>query len=176
MERTAQSPTELHGQAVRLADKYKENFVDLGVILRKLKADSPDLFKQVYMETKLSYRKALYLVEIARRTADLPISREQLAELGWTKVQAIGAVLTDANCESWLAEAQNHTAEDLKDMVAGKRVIRGARNVTLRLAPKDHERFIQALLAHGAVQKNGGVKRKEEAIINIIAKLEKANG
>jgi hypothetical protein len=59
--------------ALELASKFEENFVELGRLLRFLQDHNPNLFKGVCKETGLSPRKAYYLASLARQIEKLAI-------------------------------------------------------------------------------------------------------
>jgi len=166
------SKQETFDRAVRLAARFDDDFMELGRLLKRLQERDHELFKQVCGETHLDRRKAYYLVQIARRVEGLPIPRERLARIGWTKMQLVADQLMRQNWREMLELAEQHTARGLKAVLAGKRA--NERCVVLYLRPKDYQRFANALLKHGARPNGAGLLNKEQAVMALIELAEKA--
>ena len=62
-----------YDDALELASKFEENFVELGRRLRLLQDNNQNLFKGVCAKTGLDLRKAYYLASMARQIG-FPIS------------------------------------------------------------------------------------------------------
>ena len=82
--------------------------------------------------------------------SDLGILRDQLVNIGWTKM----AVLAE-NCESEKVKdaldlAEAHTAKELPVALKGTLPMRKARTVKLRLTPRQYDKFAAVLIANGA--------------------------
>src|SRR5271155_3212970 len=160
--------------ALELAFEFEENFVELGRKLRYLQDNNHNLFKGVCFKTVLAPRKAYYLARMARQIEKLGIPDQQLIDLGWTKVAAIGLHLTKANWRELLNLARRHTVRDLKIVAEGGRPVPGTRCVLLYLKPGQYEAFAKAILQHGGKAKGPGLKNTERALMNLIAKAETA--
>jgi hypothetical protein len=160
------SKQEAFDRAVRLAARVDDDFIELARLLWRLKERDQELFTEVCEKTRLDRRKAYYLVQIARTIDGLPIQREQLAGIGWTKMQVIADQLTRHNWREMLELAEQHTARGLKAVLAGKRA--NERCVVLHLRPKDYQRFAKAIMKHGARPNGSGLLNKEQALMALI--------
>lgn len=160
------------GRAVRLASRIDEDFIELGHLLKQLQERDSELFEQVHKETRLGRRKAYYLTAIARAIEGLPIPRERIAAVGWTKMQLIAEKLTIENWEEFLQLAEEHTARGLKAVLAGKRA--NDRCVVLYLSPKNYQRFAKILMKHGARPNGAALSNKEAALMAVVAIAERA--
>ncbi len=165
--------TEIYNECIALAAQ-KDNFVQLGRLLRKLQVEDNELFKQLIEEAGLKRRMAYYLAEVARRFEGIPISDDQLTAIGWTKAAIIGPHVTRGNWPKLAALAEEHSAHDLQIIMDGGMPIPDSKRVILFLKPTQFERFSRAVLAHGGQQKNGSLKNKERALMNLIASAGKA--
>ncbi len=67
-----------YDDALELASKFEENFVELGRRLRLLQDNNQNLFKGVCAKTGLDLRKAYYLASMARQIDKLSIPDQQL--------------------------------------------------------------------------------------------------
>jgi hypothetical protein len=166
------SKQETFDRAVRLAARFDDDFIELGRLLKRLHERDHELFKQVCEKTRLDRRKAYYLVQIARQVEGLPIPRERLARIGWTRMQLVADQLTRENWPQMLELAEQHTAHGLKAVLAGKRP--NERCVVLYLRPKDYQRFANAVMKHGARPNGSGLLNKEQALMALIDLAEKA--
>jgi len=129
----------------------------------------------VCAETGLGERKAYYLAAIGKKIEGLPIPNETLANVGWTKMQIIGKLLTEVNWQEFLAVAEAHTTRDLKVIAKGLRPTPGMKTVYLHLTPGQHKKFTQAILENGGEAKGVGIVNVERALMNVIAKTEAAS-
>ncbi len=166
------SKQETFDRAVRLASRVDDDFIELARLLWRLKERDQDLYNRVRDETGLDRRKAYYLVQIARTIDGLPIPRERLARIGWTKMQIIADQLTRQNWREMLELAEQHTAHGLKAVLAGKRA--NERCVVLYLRPKDYQRFANAIMKHGARPNGSGLLNKEQALMALVELAERA--
>ncbi len=160
--------------ALELASKFEENFVELGRLMRYLQDHNHNLFKGVCAKTVLDPRKAYYLARMARQIERLGIPDQQLIDLGWTKVAAIGLHFTKANWRELIKLAQRHTVRDLKIIVQGGTPVPGTRCVLLYLKPQQYELFAKAILQHGGEAKGPGLKNTERALMTLIQKTTAA--
>ena len=166
--------TDTYSEAVALSAKPEDNFVKLGRLLRKLKVEDNDQFKQLIKESGLGRRKAYYLAEIARRFEGLPITDAQLTAIGWTRAHIIGPDVTPRSWQELLTLAEQHTARELKLVMKGDRPTPGTRCVLLYLKPTQYDRYARATVAHGGKLVAGSLKIRERALMNLIAATEKA--
>ena len=103
------SKQETFDRAVRLAARLDDDFIELGRLLKRLQERDHELFKQVCEETHLDRRKAYYLIQIARQVEGLPIPRERLARIGWTRMQLVADQLTRENWPQRCWSSPNNT-------------------------------------------------------------------
>jgi len=164
--------TEYFMRAVRLAMRADDDFIELGRLLWKLKELDQNLFTRVQRQTRLTRRKAYYLVQVARTIDGLPIPRERLARIGWTKMQLIADELSPSNWRQMLQLAEEHTAHGLKAVLAGERP--NDRCVVLYLSPMDYRHFANALIKHGAEPNGQGLLNKERALMTLINAADEA--
>jgi hypothetical protein len=165
--------TDLFNEAVALSAKFKDNFVKLGRLLRKLQVEDHNLFKQFIEESGLGRRKAYYFAEIARRFEGLLINDAQFTAIGWTRAHIIGPHVTPRNLQELLALAEQHNARELKLIMEGGRPTPGTRCVLLYLKPTQYDRYARATVAHGGKMVGGSLKDCERALMNIIVAAEK---
>ena len=163
-------PFDVYEDALELASKYEENFVELGRKLRYLLDHTPNLFKGVCKETTLSPRKAYYLARLAKQIEKLGIPDQALIDVGWTKVAAIGLDFTKANWRELLKHAKEHNVRDLKIIAQGGKPVPGTRCVLLYLKPAQYEKFAKAILANGGKANGPGLANTERALMAIVAK------
>ena len=166
------SKQETFDSAVRLAARVDDDFIELAAYCGGFKERDQDLYNRVCDETRLDRRKAYYLSRSHGRSKDLPIPRERLARIGWTKMQIIADQLTRQNWREMLELAEQHTAHGLKAVLAGKRA--NERCVVLYLRPKDYQRFANAIMKHGARPNGSGLLNKEQALMALVELAEKA--
>ncbi|MBW0159639.1 hypothetical protein [Sedimentimonas flavescens] len=83
-----------------MPDKELEtlNFLEQGELIRQTMEDAPDELPALLADLKIGKRKAYYLVAVVRGFEGLPVSREDLLKIGWTKLQIIHPGL---NSENW---------------------------------------------------------------------------
>src|SRR5208337_851216 len=168
------SNDELYSEAEALSANVEDNFLDLGKALRKLLDRDPALFQQLWQKTSLGRRKAYYLVEVSRVFDPLPISRNRLKKLGWTKLQIIGRQITKDNAQELLAIAEENTAKQLERLMRGEKPIDNAHCMLMYFSPKQYKVVGEAMLANGGVKSGRGVVGKEEALVRALKKLKDA--
>jgi len=106
------------------------NFGDfkLGGLLAKVESDgywksyghaSFKAYLQIVEENfGVSYRKQRYLIDIYNKLVNAEIPWEKVSGLGWTKLKELGKVLTAANVDLWVGEAEKLTVLQLQVKVA----------------------------------------------------------
>jgi len=161
---------EAYEEAIDLASKYEENFLELGRKLRFLQDNNHNLFKGVCKETGLDPRKAYYLARMSRQIEKLGIPDQQLIDVGWTKVTVIGLHLGKANWKGLLKLAHEHSVRDMKILMQGGTPVPGTRCVLLYFKPLQYEVFAKAVLQHGGNLSGQGLTNTERALLNLIKK------
>jgi hypothetical protein len=103
-----------HKLISELMDETEVTFFRLGGILSIVQANgwyAPYASFREFIEQKhgLSYRKAIYWIEIYNRLSNSGIPWVKVKDVGWTKLQIIASVLTLENVDEWVtvAGAQN---------------------------------------------------------------------
>ena len=115
-------------------------------------------------------------MKIVRAIENLPIPEPMLAEAGWTKMEVLAKHLTPSTWEQLLKLALENTARNLKRFLIGQRVVPGARCVVMFLSPEDYNRFAAKAIVHHDGEVHGlGFRFLEQALMNIVAKVEGAS-
>jgi hypothetical protein len=103
-----------HVLITELMEETEVTFFRLGGILSVIQANGwyqPYASFREFVEQKhgLSYRKAIYWIEIYNRLSNSGIPWTKVKDVGWTKLQIIASVLTIENVDEWVtvAGAQN---------------------------------------------------------------------
>ena len=103
-----------HKLISELMEETEVTFFRLGGILSVVQANGwyqPYASFREFVEQKhgLSYRKAIYWIEIYNRLSNSGIPWAKVKDVGWTKLQIIASVLTTENVDEWVtvAGAQN---------------------------------------------------------------------
>lgn len=73
-------------------------------------------YAEVELETK--YRKAMYFVDIWKRTKELKINKTKLQQIGWTKAKEIVGVMDEENAEELMDLAKGKSTKELQEAVA----------------------------------------------------------
>ena len=174
-----QSSAALFKRAQTLSSKDNDGTIALAEVLSDLRAlpkppdgDRPTLNELVAL-TKLSKRAVCYLLKVWRRFSDLDISRDRLAQIGWTKLAAIAENCDLGDEQNALTLAEACTLKELPARLKGIAAKPKARTVLLRLTRRQHERFESILLAHGASRpkKGRGLSGKEKALMMALGQL-----
>jgi hypothetical protein len=169
------TPKELYDSAVEMAGNIEDNFLELGKTLRQLQdKGGGELFQKFIVKTQIKRRKAYYLVEVSRIFDPLPISRNRLRKIGWTKLQLIGAKTTKDNVQEMLEMAENNTAQQLQAVMRGDKPVANSHCVLMYFSPKQYEELEEALLANGGTRSGRGIVDKEKALINALRKAKGA--
>lgn len=123
------SKEEVRGEDVReqigeLSHKLQENYMELAQLL-------DETYEQAYYlkwgygsfpefcneELSIKYRRARYLVLIAKTVRRLGLDWDRIVGIGWTKMRSITSLLTDENYGKWLDQAEELTTDQLVQVV-----------------------------------------------------------
>lgn len=108
-------------KAADLIEQGDRSVFELGSILLKVEEDAlhgEDLdFKAWVAELGLKYRKARYLVDIARTIRDLKIEWKNVEHLGWSKLARVCPILTGENQKDILQDVAEMSLADIEDYV-----------------------------------------------------------
>src|SRR5271166_1279646 len=168
------STEEIYEKALSMAKNVEDNFLDLGRQLRQLQDREPELFQKIVEQSDLGRRKAYYLVEVSRTFDPLPISRNRLKKIGWTKLQLLAKQITKDNAQELLALAEENTTKQLEKLMRGEKPIDNAHCMLMYFSPKQYKVVEEAMLANGGVKSGRGVVGKEEALVRALKKLKDA--
>jgi len=155
------------------AQDTPQTFLDQAAHLREVLEETPEDFPKEAKALGISLRTAYYLVEVDRTFETLPVSRERLLKIGWTKLQLISAGLTEDDLEERLARAEAHTVQELRDLFEGDGdAPTKKRTVLLYLAPEEYAVYAEVLKAHGAKPSPRGLSGQEAALMTALKKLQ----
>jgi hypothetical protein len=91
------TPRELKKRITDLSSNAKPSFLDLARALHMLHELDIEEFNGLLRRSKLSPRKAYYLVKIGEQYGSLVRYRSRLQSIGWTKLTIIGEHITPQN-------------------------------------------------------------------------------
>lgn len=156
-------------EIARLTEREPEDFIQLGRLLRHLKAANKATYDATLIKVGIGSRKAFYLREISQKLEELGVSDAGFNEIGWTKTQIIVPHLTRGNAKRLVKLAKSNTAQELKALVPEKTARPKRRCVVLYFGPSQYTEFKRAILANGGKPHSGrGLSGKERALMAII--------
>lgn len=144
------------------------SFIDLARALSELNEADKAGFQRCVEESGIGRRRAFCLVAVHRTFGRLPVPRERLESIGWTKLHALIGVVDDENYEQWLSRAEALSLRTLDRLVRNERPEQQKRLIQFRLEPADHERLTAALVENGAIARGNGLDGKEEALMRLV--------
>jgi hypothetical protein len=160
----------MFAKAISLAKTFEENFVELAASLYKLREADPARVSDFLAASRISRRKAQYLLAIHETFKDA--DKAILAELGWTKLLVIEPIARkgDRTIDQLLEAALGRTAADLKRFLADTAVASRPRSMLLYFTDDEYDRLRKVLLANGAKAsvKGKGLIDKEQAIMKLV--------
>ncbi|MCJ2077608.1 hypothetical protein MKK68_18455 [Methylobacterium sp. E-016] len=154
----------LYQRAVRLALDWKGNIFELAETLSALRADHPAQFADWLKRPDVSRRRTYYLVKIAEAYNELPIARDRLNRLGWTKLNEMAEIITEANADELIALAERSTVVELRRGLAMEQPAEKACSMVFHLDAEQHRDLSKALILNGAKPGRRGLSNKEAAI------------
>ena len=159
---------DLYHQVVGLAKAVDENFIELGKALRELQDTDPDKFRLALNHSGLKQRKAYYLVTIDRVFSKIPVPKDRLRRIGWTKLNILTRYIDKQNYSELLKKAEQYTAKELEQLLRGEEPMTNARAVLCYFDPKDYALLEKALIMFKGQKSGRGIVNKEEAIMNMV--------
>ena len=163
-------------RARRLAGRPSTASLELAEAIWKAEQARPGSLRRLVAETGLGLRKAYYLRKIWERFAHLDVSRERLAEVGWTKLTLIATYAPSGAEARWLDLATTGaTAKELESRLKGAGWGKPkAHSVLLRLSPSQYRTLAGMLQKFGArpARKGRGLVDKERALMRALERLE----
>jgi hypothetical protein len=149
----------LYDKALELSANVPDNFMELGRALAQLYDLDRDIFRQLAAKSNIGLRRAYHLIEVSRTVEAMAITRDQLGQIGWPKLQLIVNHLTPNTLEALLRLAEESTVEDLKHHLRGWKRPGGNAHCMLRyFSPKSYEQLGGALVSEGGAPSAGVVK------------------
>jgi len=159
---------DLYNKVVELSSTVDENFLELASTLRHLQDTDPEKFRMAVTHTQLGQRKAYYLVTIDRVFSKIPVKKDRLKRIGWTKLNILTRYIDKTNYADLLKKAEDHTAKELEQILQGKEPVSKARAVLAYFNPQDYALLEKALLMFKGQKAGKGIVNKEEAIMNMV--------
>ena len=147
------------------------DFLPLARHLRKWQDTDPEYMPVVAALDGIGRRTAYALARIDRVFGHLPVSREQLLQIGWSKLAILAPYVDDANYQELLDLAEEVTSWELETLLRGGEVSAGTRCMILRLSPDQFDIVEQVLLKYGALRSGRGLVGKESALVNAFSKV-----
>jgi hypothetical protein len=147
------------------------NFIEAARMLAKMQEEDPDTFRSVAKSLGVGLRKAYYLVQVARSLEGLPVSKDRLARVGWTKLQLISPYITASNCKTVLAQAEAHPVHEVKAILKKQGLPPQTHCVLFYLSNTQFDLLATVLQAFGAKRQGRTIKGKEEALVLALANL-----
>lgn len=86
-------------------------------------------------EIQVTYRKAMYLVEIYGKAKLLNMDMTRLEKMGWTKAKELIRVVDESNIDEWMSRAENATAKELNVLVRREKDKQADRSSIVEEAP-----------------------------------------
>lgn len=165
----------LKSKIAALASRVDDKFLELARHLRALQETDPAGFSSVVESTTIGRRRAYYLVSISPAFDGLPVSDARLESIGWTKLQVLTPHVDADNVGDLLDLAEGATAYELQG--AAEDLPRAEEHcVLLRMTKADYARFLDVMVAFGAVRRGRGLQNKEAALRRLmevaLAKLD----
>ncbi|WBL34049.1 hypothetical protein O5O51_04930 [Sinirhodobacter sp. HNIBRBA609] len=158
-----------------MPDKQLEtlNFLEQGELIRQTMEDAPDELPALLADMKIGKRKAYYLAAVVRAFEGLPVSREDLLKIGWTKLQIIHTGLNSENWKTRLDMAKDLPVYLLKDYLVTGKVEDPKNCVLLYLTDAEHKIFKKAI---GPYIVKDNPRKKEIALIAALSEPKDEKG
>lgn len=149
------------------------NFLEQGAIINHALSNTPEEFNALLEKMNIKRRKAYYLAEVARVFEELPVQRDRLLKIGWTKLQIIHEKVTTENWAELLKIAEELSAHRLKEFVRTGEVEAPKRCVLLYFTEEEYEIFKEATRPYmGKYSKND----RKAALIAALSEMIGSNG
>lgn len=147
------------------------DFIQLGHDLNAALAQGEAQFN-AYLEAKgLGQRKAYYLMSVLKAFDTLPVKKDRLLAIGWTKLSIIAPVVNPENWDYWLVQAENLNAVELKELVKGKTPYLHKHCVMYYLTPDEFELLATVSEQFGAVREGRTIHGKEAALMDALLQV-----
>ncbi len=106
-----------------LIDSVDFSYFKLGGVLSAIQdndwwnGESPTFRSFIEDNFGLHYRKGMYLIKIYDGLVEAEIPWHKVSGLGWTKLKELADILTQENCDEWVAKAESMTTLNLQAAV-----------------------------------------------------------
>jgi len=150
----------------------QQDFLEEAERLSTVLDESPEDFVPTATRMGIAKRKAYYLVEIHKAFEGLPVDRERLLGIKWTKAQILARHVTRENVDYLLGEAERLPVHQLQKAIQGADSDASKHCVLLYLSDQDYRLLSKVLKSHGARPSARGLRNKEQALIKALKKLE----
>ena len=162
-----------HALITELMEETEVTFFRLGGILSVIQANGwyqPFASFREFVEQKhgLSYRKAIYWIEIYNRLSNSGIPWGKVKDVGWTKLQMVTAYVNDENYEDYLALAEELKAYNLANVLKGKMMVANGRTIVMYFSPAQYKVFETGVVKFGAIVNGRGIIDKEKALMKAL--------
>lgn len=163
----------LYGEALALASKLDENFVDLARKLSEMLEDKPDDFQKFVVTSKLGKRKCYYLVAIDKAFRKTGVPKERLRKLGWTKANVLSKFIDKTNAKDMMVLAEQNTARNLEKLLKNQKP-KDEKVLVVYYDEADYDVMSKALQLFGAEASGRGLANKEKALLAMMRKAVRA--
>ena len=153
------------------ATTLRVDFIDAARLLAQLQEDDPETFHTVAKSLGIGRRKAYYLVGVAKALEGVPVSKERLTRIGWTKLQLLGPYLTASNSKTLIAQAEAHTVRQLRALLQKEGLPAQTHCVLFYLSNTQFDLLATVLEAFGAKRQGKTIRGKETALVAAMSKL-----
>jgi hypothetical protein len=167
----------IKGVAAAQARRRRSSDLELALSLQAVREKNPERFQKTYTDAGIGRRTAYALAKVAKRLQPfMEKYRDQMEEIGWTKLEIIADHLTKENARERLGEAKTNTVPQLKVLFRdgsppAKASAPELRVVQLYFTQEDYEKFASAILDHGGERTGRGLRNQEQALLTIIDKV-----
>lgn len=153
------------------AKRTDDDFLAQAAKLRAVRDQAPGAFLAAAKSMGIEKRKAYYLVDIHDAFHGLPVDRERLLKIKWTKLKVLAPHVTEENLDELLSMAESLSTHLLEDAVSGEIPAGKKRCVLLYLSEDEYDLLAKVLKSHGASEIGRGLQKKEEALVQALKKL-----
>ena len=159
-----QSENDLYDKAIELSKRLDERFLELARTLRQIKDADAELFRLCVEDSRISLRKAYYLLQVEETFTKLNVPEERLRAIGWTKLQIVAKHIEEVGVEMALKMAEIATVRHLKVLSQGSLPDKKQHCVLMYLSEYQFELLAKALVQFGAKRGPRGLGGKEKAL------------
>lgn len=156
-------------ETIKALAASRADMAALAAALATAEAQAPRQSKRLFAACGLGTSAGYALMAIGRKLPELGKDRARLNRIGWQKLRSILPRLGSMPLNELLELAEATTGRDLSDVLKGRPPPTGARRIEFLLAPDEERRLRAALVLFGAHMTRRGLKRKEAALMRLVA-------